>query len=233
MSILGTIENVTPNTVGLVNGGDMVVLLPRTGLFADLVPEKLYPHADRHLDREEITGRIRYALDLLRSFSPKLMCDFEAVVRTIVATPSISDQVRRSYSCRLIYFGGIFVDVLSENDPTATVESLLHEYMHLELWRLWAFHPELHVKPDGERIESPLTGRMLEKDVMAQAYLIYLESARLHSWLADVRGYNPSADRASLLMASARKLQTALMQSQAGEPSLSRLLDFGNEWLSA
>ncbi|WP_283137726.1 hypothetical protein [Rhizohabitans arisaemae] len=225
------LEDVFPTTAVRLTE-DLVAMYPRTGLFADLIPADLYPAGDAPGPTDPRVARVTEALRLIRAFSPVLAADFAEVVRTIVITPSLATLPRRSYSCRLTYFGGIFVDA-SEEDVGLVAEGLLHEYAHQELWRLWEFRPEAAVPAPGAPVRSPLTGRLLGRDVMTHAYLIYLEAARFNAWLADRRsGDDPEAygRRAAELGEAARRLGEGLGSQTPGDPALREILEFGRSW---
>jgi len=220
----GTFEDVTSTTTIALDRTDSVILLPTRGLFADLLPTELYPHPQQPVDRNTLYSQIQESLSLLESYCPLLRSRVDSTARTIVATA-------RSYSCRLMYFGGIFIDV-SVKDPIALAEAILHEYSHLELWRLWEVSPVLAVKHDGTYVESPVTGRLLPKDIMAQAYLIYLECSMFLSWAADTCNSTSARVRANTLAAGAEELGSRLLSlcSPGNDRALRELLSFGQEW---
>jgi HEXXH motif-containing protein len=109
----------------------------------------------------------------MEKYSPEILEDFHNTVRNIVLIPDAGSSKNTSYTCRLSYFGGIFVNPFGI-DAYQLVESLIHEYYHQRLWQWWSYEDIDGLPPFEVCITSPMTGLSRPVSVMLQAFAIYI-----------------------------------------------------------
>lgn len=161
-------------------GSRSIVYLPADELFNDLVDIRLYPRVRGKSNDEGLATMLVKAMELLRQYSPELWADFQQVISCIVLTPDFGHPDRWSYSCRLSYFGGIFVNPFRVNEY-GMVESLIHEYYHQRLWQWWAYEELSGMPPEEVTVISPITGNRRSVQVMVQALVIYISALHYYA----------------------------------------------------
>jgi hypothetical protein len=178
----GGLRRIEDEVVARVEGVPFPVLMPRTGLFRDLVPSNLYLDAPPP-DRGELLAKVEAAAPLIREHSEALWDDVVAAVRCLVLVPPLDDAKQWSYNLRLSYFGAIFVDAFAVG-AHGVAEAIVHEYFHQRLWQWWDHEPPSGLPPEDRVVVSPVTGRPKPARVMLQALLIYAAAQRLNADLA-------------------------------------------------
>ena len=220
-------QSLIATTSGLV---PLQVLLPANGLFDDFLPASLYrPSKQRGSVELDRVATIEMAMETLKAYSSELYKNFRLRIRTIALTPPIRDEARRSFSCRLGYYGGIFIDVIP-GDVIDAVVNLLHEYCHQQLWSFWFLRPESAIGEEGVSVRSPFTGRALPAPVMAQAYLIYSATLDFLRWAALSSNQRPALDRIAndiqKIERGLPELKASLSKSLRNSSSLTDLFAF-------
>lgn len=214
------------------NLAPLCVLMPTNGLFDDFLPVHLYPpYEQKQADSFDLdrVATIESAIVILREYSSELCVNFLSRIRTIALTPPLGEQPRRSFSCRLGYYGAIFADVIP-GDVIDTAVHLLHEYCHQQLWSLWFVRPSLAVEENGAVVRSPFTERLVPAPVMAQAYLIYSATLDFLHWIVSSNASGAGVDRAvdDLKRVERRLpvLRDSLLVSSAASSALRELVGF-------
>jgi hypothetical protein len=226
----GCLVPLPASVVAEIDGYPGCVLLPFSGLFADLLEPSLYPPAESSYDRDGLLAKLAYAFSLLVQSVPDLGEDLWAVVRTTILTPRLGAGQGWSYNLRLAYFGGIFLDPFAVG-PHGIAESLLHEYCHQRLWQWWAYEPPSGLPPPSATIRSPMTGRDKPALVMVHALLIYVAAHAFHRaclhqgrWVKEDELSWMKA-RENHLRQSVPLLYQALCTQVASETTVRRLLE--------
>jgi HEXXH motif-containing protein len=161
-------------------GSRPIVYLPADELFNDLVDTTLYPRVSEQPDAPALASLVANAMSMLRQYSPEVWADFQQVISSIVLTPDFGHPDRWSYSYRLNYFGGIFINPFRVN-VYGMVESLIHEYYHQRLWQWWAYEDLPGMPPEDVTVISPVTGNRRSVQVMAHALLIYISALHFYA----------------------------------------------------
>ena len=157
-----------------VNDKPTYHVYPRAGLFTKLVGADLYPEEESGgAAGIQIEDFVRCAWGILDSYDSSLTGDLASSISRIVLTPDFGDDIRWSYSLRLRYLSGIFINPYRVNRH-GFVESMIHEYCHQRLWLWWSFDPLDGITDNGRQVISPVTGRRRSLAVMFHALLIYI-----------------------------------------------------------
>lgn len=154
-----------------LEGVHAVLYPPRDNLFNDLLSTRFYPPVSTTFMVNQLKDLVQDAAAILRSYSEELYDDFNRAISVIGLTADLRDEQRWSFSCRLRYFGGMFVNPY--NIPVCgVVEAMIHEYYHQRLWQWWAYDDDYSISEEVV-VVSPMTGNTRSVSVMMQALLIY------------------------------------------------------------
>lgn len=144
---------------------------PIAGLFSDLLPKAVYPHAENSEIQYSLVAT-RKALNKLELTDRQLLEKMKKLVSIVAATFPLPKGSRKSFTCRDLYLGCIFID-LTDRNWLEILEDLVHETIHIDTWWRWFENPKLLVDCGSEVIRSPITGNERPVATMLQAALIY------------------------------------------------------------
>jgi hypothetical protein len=207
--------------------------LPFDRLFEDFVPTSLYPRVHSCDSPQRFISQVGGALSQISRYDDSLLEDLSRVVSWVVLTPDFGDSKRWSYSFRLGFFTGVFVNAYRCNEY-GLAEGLIHEYYHLRLWQWWYFEPLVGLPDEDRTIVSPVSERTRSVAVMTQALLIYIELIRYYAWSlcddrADKEGFRGT--RLKTLGSALPSLLEQLTRYAPEDSSFERLLGVASaEW---
>jgi hypothetical protein len=164
---LGRIDHA--NTIVVANDGD---------LFGDFLPSPLLGACDRDPFLIRLQ-QIQEAMESIRLFDSVL---FDEITHTISCVSLVNPGHTPGFSCRMDFFGCIFVDT-GYDGGDRIAETLIHEYMHQILWVAWAEDHPLPSHLRNHLVVSPVTGNERSLETLLQAYAIYAEAVRYYNWL--------------------------------------------------
>lgn len=201
-----------------------VVYAPQPSLFTDVAAGLYEGRSNSELAIDDLKSLVIAAFDTLEMYNSELTSSIVDTIGTIAFT---GDElaIRRSYSFRTVYRGGMFTAICHS---TALAENVIHEYYHCSLWTWWLLERPRDLPPDTQLVTSPLTNQARPASVMMHALLIYVSLAAFYRDLAvnsRLRGTVEMNDRMTALEVASEKLVDTLHAELRGCPQSKRFVE--------